>query len=201
MITQRRNIGGLVGGSILIGLGVLFLLAQFFNFMAWQFLWPFIVIGAGGLFFVGMLAGGKSAAGLAIPGAIISVIGLMLLYQNLTGHWASWSYGWTIILVAVGLGILIMGAWTGNAQQRQSGLRVVGIGVVMFVIFGAFFEFLLSGFGGSALRQVFFPVLLILLGLYLVIKRTGLWPGQPTLPPAQPGADSNSTPPSEPPPA
>ncbi|MBF8285494.1 MAG: hypothetical protein HW378_4409 [Anaerolineales bacterium] len=201
MITQRRNIGGLVGGSILIGLGVLFLLAQFFNFMAWQFLWPFIVIGAGGLFFVGMLAGGKSAAGLAIPGAIISVIGLMLLYQNLTGHWASWSYGWTIILVAVGLGILIMGAWTGNAQQRQSGLRVVGIGVVMFVIFGAFFEFLLSGFGGSALRQVFFPVLLILLGLYLVIRRTGLWPGQPTLPPAPPGADSSSTPPSEPPPA
>ena len=107
MITQRRNIGGLVGGSILIGLGVLFLLAQFFNFMAWQFLWPFIVIGAGGLFFVGMLAGGKSAAGLAIPGAIISVVGLMLLYQNLTGHWASWSYGWTIILVAVGLGILM----------------------------------------------------------------------------------------------
>ncbi len=195
MITQRSNVGGLVGGSILIGLGVLFLLAQFFNFTAWHSLWPFIVIGVGGLFFVGMLVGGKSAAGLAIPGSIIGVIGLTLLYQNLTGHWNSWSYGWTIILMSVGLGILIAGYWGDNAHQRQSGWRVLRVGFVLFVIFGALFELVFSGFGRTGLRQAFFPVLLILVGLYLVFKRTGLWPSQS----AAPTGDTPTTPPVEPP--
>jgi hypothetical protein len=194
MLTQRYNTGGLVGGSILIGLGLLFLLGQFFNFVAWQYLWPFIVIGIGGLFFVGMLAGGKSTAGLAIPGSIISVVGLMLLYQTISGHWATWSYAWTVIIMAVGLGIMIMGFWSGNTHQRQAGMRVAWIGFVLFVIFGAFFEIVLSGFGGG-LRQVVFPVALILIGLYLVIRRTGIWPEQRALN----ATPSTTTPPSEPP--
>ncbi len=199
MMNQRYHAGGLIGGSILIGLGVLFLLAQFFNFAAWHFLWPFLVIGVGGLFFVGMLVGGKPAAGLAIPGSIIGVIGLMLLYQNLSGHWNSWAYGWTVILMAVGLGIWVAGLWGDNARQRQSGWRVIQVGFVLFVIFGAFFELVLSGFGGSALRQAFFPVMLILLGLYLVIRRSGLWPSRPAVAPTDSTVDKTSTPPSEPP--
>jgi hypothetical protein len=199
MLSQRYNTGGLIGGTILIGLGLLFLLGQFFNFMAWQSLWPFFIIGIGGLFFVGMLAGGKSAAGLAIPGSIIGVIGLMLLYQSLTGHWTTWSYGWTVIIMGVGLGIWIMGAWAGNAQQRRSGLHVAGIGLVLFVIFGAFFELLIFGFDGSGLRQVTFPVLLIIVGLYLVIRRTGLWPVRPVVPESTSTPAPTSTPPSEPP--
>src|SRR5574341_1892140 len=146
MMTQRYNVGSLVGGSILIGLGVLFLLGQFFNFLAWNFLWPFVVVGVGGLFFVGMLAGGKSTAGLAVPGTIIGGIGLMLLYQNFTGHWASWAYGWTVILMLVGLGIWIMGLWGDNARQRHADLQVLKVGFVLFVIFGALFEFVFFGF-------------------------------------------------------
>ena len=199
MMTQRSNIGGLVGGSILIGLGVLFLLAQFFNFTAWHSLWPFVVIGVGGLFFVGMLVGGKSASGLAIPGSIIGVIGLTLLFQNFTGRWNSWAYGWTIILMSVGLGILIAGYWGDNARQRQSGWRVLKVGFVLFAIFGAFFELIFSGFGGTGLRQIFFPVLLILVGLYLVIRRTGLWPSRPAAPPINPNSGNSVLPPSEPP--
>lgn len=199
MLSQRYNIGGLIGGSILIGLGVLFLLGQFFNFMAWQFLWPFFVVGVGGLFFVGMLVGGKPAAGLAIPGSIIGVIGLMLFYQNLTGHWSSWAYGWTVIVMAVGLGIWIAGLWGDNARQRHAGWSVLKVGFVLFVIFGGFFELVLSGFGGSALTQVFFPVMLILIGLYLVIKRSGLWPDQPAVIQTHSPSEQTSTPPSEPP--
>ena len=131
-------------------------------------------------------------------GEIFGVIGLTLLYQNLTGHWNSWSYGWTIILMSVGLGLLIAGYWGDNAHQRQSGWRVLRVGFVLFVIFGAFFELVFSGFGGTGLRQAFFPVLLILVGLYLVLNRTGLWrPSQS----AAPTGDAPSTPPTEPPPA
>lgn len=195
MIAQRYNTGGLVGGLILIGLGVFFLLDQLFNFMAWPLLWPLVVIGAGGLFFVGMLAGDKSAAALAIPGSIISAVGLTLLFQTLTGHWAAWSYGWTIIVMAVGVGIFIMGLRTGDLHRRQSGLRVAGVGFVLFVIFGSFFEILMFGAGDSILRRVFFPALLIVLGLFLVVRRTGLWPGQRSQP--DPQAENASTPPAE----
>jgi hypothetical protein len=69
------------------------------------------------------------------------------------------------------------------------------VGFVLFVIFGAFFELVLSGFGGSALTQAFFPVMLILLGLYLVIRRSGLWPSQP----AVASSDQTPPPPAEPP--
>ena len=73
MMTRRYNSGGFIGGGILVGLGLLFLLAQLFNFSAWGLLWPLFVIGIGGLFFIGMLSGGKAAAPLAIPGSIIGV--------------------------------------------------------------------------------------------------------------------------------
>ena len=197
MAMPSKNTSGLIGGSVLIGLGVLFLLAQLFNALTWQYLWPFIVISAGGLFFVGMFAGDRQAAALAIPGSIITGIGLLLLVQNLTSHWASWSYGWTVILMSVGLGIWIMGWRTDNASQRQSGLGVLRVGLVLFVIFGAFFELLFSGFGGPALRRTLFPVLLILMGLYMIARRLGWWPRPAASAPASPAA----TPPAEPPPA
>jgi hypothetical protein len=195
MLAQRHNTGGLVGGAILIGLGLIFLLAQFFNFSLWPWLWPSFIIAIGGAFFVGMLVGGRPAAPLAIPGSIIGTVGLMLLYQNITNRWGSWAYAWTLILMAVGFGLWVAGHWGDNAHQRQAGGRVLQIGFVLFVIFGAFFEVVLSSFGGSALTQAFFPILLILLGLYLVVRRTGLWPSRPSNPPVE----QAPTPPSEPP--
>jgi hypothetical protein len=177
MVSQRSNNGGLVGGGILIGLGLLFLLGQFVTWAAWTNLWPLMIIGVGAVFFVGMVAGGKSAAPLAIPGAIIGTIGLLLLFQNITGHWETWSYGWTMIITAVGLGIFIAGVWSDTAQQRRAGLRVAGIGFILFVLFGAFFEIVLTGWGGSRLQQTVFPALLILLGLFLIFRRSSWWPG------------------------
>ena len=177
MLAHRNNTGGLIGGVILIALGLLFLLAQFFNFQAFGWLWPLGVIGIGALFFVGMLAGGKSTAALAIPGSIIGVVGLMLLIQSFTGYWSSWAYGWTVILMAVGLGLWISGLWSDNPRQRHAGVRVMEIGLILFVVFGAFFELLIFGVVGMGLRQAFFPVLLILLGLYLIVRRSGLLPG------------------------
>lgn len=201
MVTPQRHphAGGIIGGSILIGLGVLFLLAQFFNFPALEYFWPVFVIGVGGLFFIGMFLGGKSAAGLAIPGSVIGVIGLALLYQNFTGHWNSWAYGWTVIVMAVGLGIWIAGMWADNPSQRHNGGRVMRTGFVLFILFGAFFELILSGFSGPALTQSLFPVLLILLGLYFVVTRSLSGFGQAAAPRSNTDSQPASTPPSDPP--
>jgi len=178
-MSSQRNTGSLVGGGLLIIFGVLALFGKIFQtFNFWETFWPFFVIGVGALFFVGMFAGGRSVSGLAIPGTIITTIGLMLFYQNLTNHWESWSYGWTVILMSVGAGIFIMGVYGQNVSQRAAGLRLLRIGLIMFIIFGAFFELIFTSGMPFGLRSIVFPVGLILLGLYLVLSRSGLLPGR-----------------------
>ena len=76
-MSSKRNIGSLVGGSLLIFFGILALVGKVFQtFNFWEILWPFFIIGIGALFFVGMFAGGRSVSGLAIPGSIITTSAL-----------------------------------------------------------------------------------------------------------------------------
>lgn len=170
MQTNRSNTGALIAGTILILFGLMALASQVFRSVDWGFLWPFIVIGFGALFFVAMFAGGRQAAAFAIPGSIVGGIGLVLLFQNITGHWESMSYFWTLIIMFVGLGIYIMGRYGGDENQKASGARVMKVGFILFIIFGAFFEMIFSSFG-----NMIFPILLILLGGYLVLSRSGVF--------------------------
>ena len=173
MQTNRSNTGALVGGTILIAFGLLSLAGQVFRGFNWSLLWPFIIIGIGALFFVAMLSGGKQTAGFAIPGSIIVGTGLVLLFENITQHWSSMSYFWTLIIMFVGVGIYIMGLYGGDTGQKQSGARVIKVGLILFIIFGTFFEMIFSSF-----NNMIFPILLILLGGYLVLSRSGLFGGK-----------------------
>jgi len=173
MQTNRSNTGALVVGAALIAFGLLSLAGQFFRNLNWGFFWPFIVIGIGAMFFVAMVAGGKQTAGLAIPGSIVGGIGLILLFQNITKHWESMSYFWTLIIMFVGAGISIMGMYGGDENQKQAGMRVMKIGFILFIIFGAFFEMIFSSFS-----SLLFPILLIALGIYLILSRAGLLGGK-----------------------
>jgi len=173
MQSNRSNIGTLIGGALLIGFGLLSLASQLVRGLDWGFLWPFAVIGFGALFFVAMFAGGKGAAGFAVPGSIIGGIGLVLLFQNLTQRWESISYFWALIILFVGVGIYLMGWYGENPGQKESGARLMKVGFILFIIFGAFFEMIFSSFNG-----MIFPVLLILLGGYLVVSRSGLLGGK-----------------------
>ena len=153
----------------MIAFGLLSLASQVFRSLNWGFLWPFIVIGIGAMFFAAMFAGGKQAAGFAIPGTIVSGVGLVLLFQNITKHWESMSYFWTLIILFVGIGIYIMGVYGKDMGQKKSGASVMKVGLILFIIFGSFFEMIFSSFG-----NLIFPILLILLGVYLVLNRSGL---------------------------
>lgn len=173
MQPNRSNAGTLIAGAILIGFGLLALARNIFPIFDWGSIWPLAIIGFGALFFVAMFAGGKQSAGFAIPGSIISGIGLVLLFQNITGHWESMSYFWALIIMFVGFGIYLMGQYGGDPTQRQAGFRVMKVGFILFVIFGAFFEILIF----SSFNNMIFPVLLILLGIYLILSRSGLFGG------------------------
>jgi hypothetical protein len=185
MQTNRSNAGTLVAGIILVVFGLLALAGQFLRIMDWGFIWPFVIIGFGSLFFVAMVAGGKQSAAFAIPGSIISGIGLILLFENITGHWESMSYFWTLIIMFVGIGIYLMGWYGGDENQKRSGWGVMKVSFILFIIFGAFFELLFSSF-----NSLIFPVLLIVLGAYLILSRSGLFGGRKTEEPSD-----NSIPP------
>lgn len=120
-----------------------------------------------------MILAGKSSSGLAIPGSVITTVGLILAYQNATGRFETWSYAWALIVAAVGIGLAIKGFWTDDPKAFQGGLRTAGIGAVLFVVFGAFFE-LVVGFAGADFADAnrwFWPVLLIVVGAAMLLRR------------------------------
>lgn len=163
MTKQSRS--QLALGTILILLGAWFIAQRSFPEVA-AFVerfsdWPFTVIGVGVLLLLlGLILG---APGLAVPAAIVSGIGGILYYQNLTGDWESWSYMWTLIPGFVGVGVILQGLLGENTRQNlKHGLNLMVISAVLFLVFSAFL-------GGWTLLGNFGPaILLILLGLWVL---------------------------------
>ena len=168
MSMQNGSRASLVFGLALIGLGILFLLQQFLNINIWGTLWPFFVIGAGGLLLVAGAVGGRDSAPLFIPGSIVSMVGLILFVLNLTDRWEAWSYAWTLIIVAVGVGLFLSGTRGSQPDLRRRGVQTIQSGLVMLLIFGAFFELVIFGSARSATWAG--PALLIAVGVLLLAR-------------------------------
>lgn len=168
---KGRNYWGIWGGVLLIGLGLVFLLGQLLRFNVWRFIWPFFIIAAGLTFFAGMFAGGRAAGALALPGSIITTVGVILFVQNTFGIWGTWAYAWGLIIAGVGIGLLIFGRQSSLPELRQAGRVVLAVGLGLFFVFGLFFELGAALLGLRSLGGVLWPLMLILLGLYFLIGR------------------------------
>lgn len=160
---RRTNIAF---GVILLLLGVWFLVVQLVPgiqaALGLQFSWPLIVVGVGVAFLLfGILAG---VPGFAIPACIIAGIGGILYWQNATENYASWAYAWTLIPGFVGIGIILMGL-LGQATRRSiaDGAWLVVISLVLFFVFGSFW-------GGLNILGPYWPVLLIVFGVWLLVR-------------------------------
>jgi hypothetical protein len=157
-------------GILLIILGALFLFGQFVN--VGSFLWPFFVIIPGLVLLAWAFVGGRGAAGLAIPGSIVTTVGLILLVMNATNTFEAWSYAWALVVASVGVGTFLYGALTTDAKRQRDGIRTVTAGLVMFAAFGIFFQFLVFGnMWGSWLGQWLLPLLLIGGGAYMLYRQ------------------------------
>jgi len=168
---QQRGRTNAIIGMVLVGLGAMFLLGQLFDINMWRFFWPFFIIIPGLLFFLGMALGGKSAGPLAIPGSIVTTVGLLLLYQSVTNHWESWAYAWALIFpTSVGVGLVINGAWSDVDRLGETGMKWIKTGLIIFLVGGIFFELLLN-ISGSVIGNIFWPLLLIGGGVYLLSRR------------------------------
>src|SRR5260370_11723999 len=109
MERSSSNQAATIGGVVLVGLGVLFLVQQAFGFDIGHYGWPLFVI-LPGLAFLGAFAlGPRSASGLAVPGCVVTTVGLILAVQNTFNLWETWAYVWALIPASVGLGLRLMG--------------------------------------------------------------------------------------------
>jgi hypothetical protein len=170
------NIGSLLLGGLLVLLGVLFLLGQFidliFGINLGGFTWPlFIILPGIILLVIAFTVREGRGLPLAILGSMVTTTGLLLAYQNFTNHWTSWAYAWALIApTSTGLGMALFGAVKGRNLDLRNGLRMAGIGLVIFLAGAVFFELALgiSGFG-IRLNSLCWPVMLIGLGVLLLL--------------------------------
>lgn len=157
-------------GGILIVLGILLLLVNVLDINLGRFGWPFFIIVPGILLFVFALAMEEQIGKLlAIVGSIVTMAGLLLLYQNTTDHWESWAYAWALVCPAsIGFGQIIYGSLKSQEDMIKTGTRLAIIGIAIFLIGVIFFE-LVIGISGFGLGHFVWPLLLIGLGLSLIL--------------------------------
>jgi predicted tellurium resistance membrane protein TerC len=172
---SNRNKPSIVIGSLLIAFGVLVFLGEIFKSTIFHF-WPLFIVAAGLLFFVAMVVAGKSTGFLAIPGSIIVMIGLILFYQALTNRWETWAYAWALIPLGVGIGMWIFGKFSDLPELCDSGRHVINVGLILFVVFGIFFELLIGISGANRNNELLWPLALVAVGVYLLFSRL-IWKG------------------------
>jgi hypothetical protein len=163
MERSRRSTLGV--GVLLIVVGLLFLVGQLApDLFGWvgPFTWPLWVIGVGVfLLLLGLISGN---AGMAVPACIVGGIGMLLYWQNTTGDWASWAYVWTLIPGFAGVGVILEGLFSGRfGKALLGGGWTILVSLVMFAIFASFL-------GGPRLLGVYWPVLVILLGVIALVQ-------------------------------
>lgn len=171
---MTQDTGRNIAGGTLIGLGGLFLLAQVTGFDFFGLAWPLFVLIPGGIFLMLALSGNEEAIGLIFPGIIITGTGLILTYQNMTDHWESWAYIWTLYPAFVGMGLRYMGTRTDDAGTIQVGRMMLICGLAGFVVLGGLFELFIFNGAGMGILTVLIPLGMIGAGAFMLLRGTNV---------------------------
>ncbi|WP_273131270.1 LiaI-LiaF-like domain-containing protein [Metabacillus sp. HB246100] len=150
-------------GIFLIAIGLLFslqtvgIIDEF-----WSFSWPLILLFVSIGFHVGFFLSGanKQKAGLLVPGGILFVLSLLFTFEEMTG-WNYSGYTWPIYLVAVAVGLFELWLFGG---------REFGLLIPIFILSGLAFVFMIQNMFSFNILS-FWPLLLIIVGLFLVFGR------------------------------
>jgi hypothetical protein len=135
--------GSLVGALALIMLGAVFLVLNFIPEVGFEETWPviFFVVAMG--FFLPAVIWPESRRGLAglyIPGSLLLVMGIVFLYNTLSGDWNMWAFAWLLVPFGIGMG-MSLAAWIGNWSPPVSevGIWIMILNAVGFSLFGTLF--------------------------------------------------------------
>ncbi|MCL4394846.1 MAG: hypothetical protein M1482_08625 [Chloroflexi bacterium] len=163
---SRHDRSRIAFALILILAGVWFLAVQYYpplqEFAINGRTWPLIVVGFAAAF--ALLGLVTWTPGWLVPASLFGGLGGLLYWQNATGEWASWAYAWTLIPGFAGVGVFFSSLLEGKVRQAVSGgMWLVVISLILFTLFGSFL-------GGPLVLGVYWPALLILLGLVILVQ-------------------------------
>jgi hypothetical protein len=173
-VQHRASTGPAVLGFLLIVVGGAALLTQAagVNLVQWfgPMRWPFLVVIPGlVLLAAAVIPSRPNGIGFAIAGAIVTTVGLILLYQSETGHWESWAYAWALIPGAAGVAQIVYGLFAADHQAVNRGFWMAGMAALLFAIGAWFFEGIFAGDempnGGE-----WWPVAVIALGAAIALR-------------------------------
>ena len=168
---RRGSSGTALLGILLITVGVFFFIGQWLDIDWGAATWPFYVIAPG----LALMAWGltqRDGSGLTVAGSIVTMVGLVLLYQNATGHWESWAYAWALVGPGgSGLGMLLYGTRSGNRKMARDGFWQILVAIGLFVAGFIFFEGII-GISGTPLPlpEWLLPVAVIAIGLLVLVR-------------------------------
>lgn len=159
----------LLAGFGLILLGALALLGQVFNLDWGHYGWPLFILVPG---LVLAVAGWRGPYGFLVAGFAVITVGLILLVQNLTGFFASWSYAWALIPASVGLALFLHGRTAARPDLESAGRWLLLVWPLVFLVGFVFFELIIGvdGFRNAAFARYALPAVLILGGLTLLFR-------------------------------
>lgn len=174
-MTDERHRTGLeppmaaLGLILIVGGGAL-LVAQLMDVDFGRIGWPFFVIAPGVVLLLAGLAS-SGGLGLAIAGSIVTMVGLILFFQNATGLYATWAYAWALTgPFGSGLGIVLHGLVHRRPDTVRDGFWPLMTGLGLFAVGFVFFEGIIGLSGGRLdLPGWALPAVLILAGVGVLL--------------------------------
>jgi hypothetical protein len=158
-------------GAILVIVGAILLGGQVLDIGIGDLGWPLIVVAIGvALLLIGLVVVNES--GMVVGGTVVTTVGLVLLYQNQTGHWESWAYAWALVgPAASGLGLALWGIRSGDTKDVRNGVWGLLGGLAFFAVGFLFFEGVI-GISGERLPldEWVLPAVVIAIGVVILIR-------------------------------
>lgn len=153
----------------LIGAGIFLLATNMMGIHLIDIFWPMFVIMPGLLLLWPAYEAApkrpRRLAFLAVPGAMMVMVGLLLFVMNLTGHFEAWAYSWTLVLAATASGVMYMRRFDPEHRAHERGRRFIRTMTILFLGLAVFFEVIIfESF------QPWLPLALIAYGVYLLVR-------------------------------
>jgi len=133
--------------TLLIGAGILLLIANMVGIQLIEYLWPGFVIGPALLL---LWPAYKSTpekehklSFLAVPGAILLTTGVLLFLMNLTNYFEAWAYSWVLLIAAIPAGIMYMKRFDPEHSIHVNGHKFMRTVLIIFGMMAVFFEILI----------------------------------------------------------
>ncbi|WP_078555390.1 LiaI-LiaF-like domain-containing protein [Bacillus alkalicellulosilyticus] len=152
---------GIFPGVLFIGVGLFFFIQQFNVPFLDQFLtWPSILVVIGVAFLFQAFVGDNTYL---FPGALLTGLGI---HFHLLHHITTWPTHWAMYTLIVGLSFIFLYMKT-KKEGLWPGIILLIVSVLGFIS-GGFVTWFNSIF---SVIESFWPILLIILGIYLVVRR------------------------------